>query len=163
MSITLQELQPKKIGEVVRDIEHKDKVNLTMQINDNKAFANALAKVQAPPDGMTKNLLSKANNDNDNISMGEAMLYIIGEYLITAWDVLIKGEPAKINGDNFINLCASIGTDDENIEFVNVISDNFTEITTGFKEQGAATKKSHRGLPLAERVEQNNTQTVGDI
>lgn len=141
MAITLKDLKPKKLGEVVRELNYKDLLTLTMRISDDKQFASAMAKIQAPK-AMTKNQLSKANNTGDEISMGEAMLYLIGEYLITDWDILDQdGNKAKINGDNFIALCASVGDDDENAEFVGFISDSFTEMTAEFREQGDETKK----------------------
>ena len=141
MAIQLKDLKQKKIGEVVRELEYKGLLTLTMRVSDDKQFTSAMAKVQQPDKTLTKNALSKANNDGDGISVGEAMLYLIGEYLITEWDVEIGGEVAPINGDNFIALCASIGDDDENIDFVGFISDNFTQMINEFKELGAETKK----------------------
>ena len=141
MAIQLKDLKQKKIGEVVRELEYKDLLTLTMRVSDDKQFQSAMTKIQQPDKTLTKNALSKANNDGDGISVGEAMLYLIGEYLITEWDVEIGGEIAPINGDNFIALCASIGDDDENIDFVGFISDNFTSMINEFKELGAETKK----------------------
>lgn len=142
MAIQLKDLKQKKIGEVVRELEYKDLLTLTMRVSDDKQFQSAMTKIQQPDKTLTKNALSKANNDGDGISVGEAMLYLIGEYLITAWDVEIEpNKIAPINGDNFIALCASIGDDDENIDFVGFISDNFTQMINEFKELGAETKK----------------------
>lgn len=141
MAIQLKDLKQKKIGEVVRELEYKGLLTLTMRVSDDKQFQSAMTKIQQPDKTLTKNALSKANNDGDGISVGEAMLYLIGEYLITEWDVEIGGEIAPINGDNFIALCASIGDDDENIDFVGFISDNFTQMINEFKELGAETKK----------------------
>lgn len=141
MAIQLKDLKQKKIGEVVRELEYKGLLTLTMRVSDDKQFQSAMTKIQQPDKTLTKNALSKANNDGDGISVGEAMLYLIGEYLITEWDVEIGGEVAPINGDNFIALCASIGDDDENIDFVGFISDNFTQMINEFKELGAETKK----------------------
>lgn len=141
MAIQLKDLKQKKIGEVVRELNYKDLLTLTMRVSDDKQFQSAMTKIQQPDKTLTKNALSKANNDGDGISVGEAMIYLIGEYLITEWDVEIGGEIAPINGDNFIALCASIGDDDENIDFVGFISDNFTQMINEFKELGAETKK----------------------
>ena len=142
MAIQLKDLKQKKLGEVVRELEYKDLLSLTMRISDDKQFASAMAQLEAPEKGMTKDRLSKANNTGDNISIGEAILYLIGEYLVTDWDAEVAvGEIAPINGDNFIALCASIGDDDENIDFVNFISKNFNEMTEEFRALGVATKK----------------------
>lgn len=142
MAITLKDLKPKKLGEVVRELNYKDLVSLTMRISDDKQFQSAMAKVQQPDKALTKNALSKANNTGDDISVGEAMLYLIGEYLITEWDVEVSdGELAPITGDNFIALCASVGDDDENIEFVSFISDSFNEMIDEFKTLGSEMKK----------------------
>lgn len=142
MAIQLKDLKQKKIGEVVRELEYKDVLTLTMRVGDDKQFQSAMTKIQQPDKTLTKDSLSKANNDGDSISVGEAMLYLIGEYLITDWDVEVSaGEVAPINGDNFIALCASIGDDDENAEFVGFISDNFTQMINECKELGASAKK----------------------
>lgn len=142
MAIQLKDLKQKKLGEVVRELDYNGLLTLTMRVSDDKQFQSAMAKLQQPEKTLTKNSLSKANNNGDGISVGEAMLYLIGEYLITDWDVEVKpGELAPINGDNFIALCASIGEDDENIDFVGFISDNFTQMINEFKEMGVETKK----------------------
>lgn len=154
MAIQLKDLKQKKIGEVVRELEYKGLLTLTMRVSDDKQFQSAMTKIQQPDKTLTKNALSKANNDGDGISVGEAMLYLIGEYLITEWDVEIGGEIAPINGDNFIALCASIGDDDENIDFVGFISDNFTQMINEFKELGAETKKK----PLKSTTTKKTTQ-----
>lgn len=146
MAITLQDLKPKKLGEVVRELNYKDLVSLTMRISDDKQFQSAMAKVQQPDKALTKDSLSKANNTGDDISVGEAMLYLIGEYLITDWDVEVSdGNIAPINGDNFIALCSSVGDDDENVGFISFISDSFNEIIDEFKTLGSEMKKK----PLA--------------
>lgn len=155
MAIQLKDLKQKKLGEVVRELEYKDLLSLTMRISDDKQFASAMAQLEAPEKGMTKDRLSKANNTGDNISIGEAILYLIGEYLVTDWDAEVAvGEIAPINGDNFIALCASIGDDDENIEFVNFISKNFNEMTEEFRALGVATKKK----PLKDLAGKKSTQ-----
>lgn len=155
MAIQLKDLKQKKLGEVVRELEYKDLLSLTMRISDDKQFASAMAQLEAPEKGMTKDRLSKANNTGDNISIGEAILYLIGEYLVTDWDAEVAvGEIAPINGDNFIALCASIGDDDENIEFVNFISKSFNEMTEEFRALGVATKKK----PLKDLAGKKSTQ-----
>lgn len=154
MAIQLKDLKPKKLGEVVRELDYKGLVKLTMRISGDKQFASAMAKVQQPEKAMTKNSLSKANNSGDDISVGEAMLYLIGEYLITDWDVESDGEVAPINGDNFIALCASVGDDDTNIDFVGFISENFTQMTDEFRESGTETKKK----PLKSTATKKTTQ-----
>lgn len=142
MAIQLKDLKQKKIGEVVRELEYKGLLTLTMRVSDDKQFQSAITKIQQPDKTLTKNALSKANNDGDGISVGEAMLYLIGEYLITEWDVEIEpNKIAPINGDNFMALCASVGDDDENAEFIGFISTNFNEMAKEFKELGAETKK----------------------
>lgn len=142
MAITLKDLKPKKLGEVVRELEYKNLVTLTMRISDDKQFQSAMAKVQQPDKALTKDSLSKANNTGDDISVGEAMLYLIGEYLITEWDIEVSdGNIAPINGDNFIALCSSVGDDDENVGFISFISDSFNEMIDEFKTLGSEMKK----------------------
>lgn len=142
MAITLKDLKPKKLGEVVRELEYKDLVKLTMRISDDKDYVSALKQLQKPDKPLTKASLSKVNNAIESLSQGEAMMIIIGEYLITEWDVATSdGNAAPINGDNFIALCASVGDDDENAEFIGFISDNFHEMAKEFSLQASETKK----------------------
>ena len=141
MAIQLKDLKQKKIGEVVRELEYKGLLTLTMRVSDDKQFQSAMTKIQQPDKTLTKNALSKANNDGDGISVGEAMLYLIGEYLITEWDVEIGGEIAPINGDNFTALCASIGDDAENLDFATHVFEQFQEMSKEFAAQSDGAKK----------------------
>ncbi len=142
MAITLKDLKPKKLGEVVRELNYKDLVSFTMRISDDKDYVSAIKQLQKPDKPLTKESLSKANNAVESLSQGEAMMIIIGEYVITEWDVTTSdGKIAPINGDNFIALCASVGDDDENAEFIGFISKNFDEMAKEFASQAAETKK----------------------
>lgn len=142
MAITLKDLKPKKLGEVVRELNYKDLVSFTMRISDDKDYVSAIKQIQKPEKPLTKDSLSKANNAVETLSQGEAMMIIIGEYVITEWDVKTSdGKVAPINGDNFMALCASVGDDDENAEFVGFISDNFHEMAKEFALQASETKK----------------------
>lgn len=142
MAIQLKDLKQKKLGEVVRELNYKDMVNLTMRVSDDKDYVSAIKKVQQPDQQLTKDSLLRANNTVESLTQGEAMMIIIGEYVITDWDVeTSEGEIAPISGDNFIALCASIGDDDENADFIGFISDNFQDMAKEFAAQAEETKK----------------------
>lgn len=144
MAITLKDLKPKTLDAIERDIDYKGLVKLTMRVGQDKAFAAAMAQVQetGASKKVTKDSLSKANFDENVLSTGEAMLYLVGEYLITEWDVQApNGDIAPINGDTFTALCASIGDDSENLEFARHVFDQFKEMSERFSAQAAATKK----------------------
>ncbi len=144
MAIQLKDLKKKEIGEVVRELNFDDKVKLTMRFSNDKDFTSALSHLQEKQvnSALTKNKLSKANNAGESLTTGEAMLYLIGEYMITEWDVeLSEGEIAPINGDNFTLLCSSIGDDDDNVEFMQYISKNFAEMSVEFRDQKESVKK----------------------
>lgn len=144
MAITLKDLKPKTLDAIERDIDYKGLVKLTMRVGQDKAFAAAMAQVQetGASKKVTKDSLSKANFDENVLSTGEAMLYLVGEYLITEWDVQApNGDIAPINGDTFTALCASIGDDSENLEFAKHIFGQFKEMSKEFTEQAAETKK----------------------
>lgn len=142
MAITLKDLKPKRLGEVVRELNYKDLVSLTMRISDDKDYVSAIKQIHKPDKPLTKESLSKANNAVETLSQGEAMMIVIGEYVITEWDVTTSdGKIAPINGDNFMALCASIGDDDENAEFIGFISTNFNEMAKEFSLQASETKK----------------------
>lgn len=144
MAIQLKDLKPKSLAAIEREIDYKGLVKLTMRVGQDKAFAAAMGQIQETGANkkVTKDSLAKANFDADVLSTGEAMLYLVGEYLITEWDVeTVDGEIAPINGDNFTALCASIGDDAENLAFASHVFEQFQEMSTEFAEQAAATKK----------------------
>ena len=157
MAIQLKDLKPKNLAAIERDIDYKGLVKLKMCVSQNKAFANAMSKVyaQGKDTKVTKDALAKGNFDEDELSMGEAILYLIGEYLITEWDVESDGEVAPINGDNFTTLCASIGDADENIDFTAHIFENYRELMDEFSAQAADTKKK----PLRSTTGRKKTTT----
>lgn len=157
MAITLKDLKPKNLAAIERKIEYKGLVSLTMRVGQDKAFGAAMGQIQEQgvSKKVTKDSLAKANYDEQELSTGEAMLYLLGEYLITEWDALGEnGEVAPINGDNFMALCASIGDDSENLDFATQIFENFREMSTEFAEQAAATKKK----PLKSTATKKTTQ-----
>lgn len=155
MAIQLKDLKPKKLGEVVRELDYKGLVKLTMRISDDKDYVSAIKQLQQPDKPLTKDSILKANNAIESLSKGEAMLIIIGEYVITDWDVQTpKGEIAPISGDNFMVLCSSVGDDDENLEFIQYISDNFQGMAKDFASQAAETKKK----PLRSGTGKKTTQ-----
>lgn len=148
MAIQLKDLKPKNLVAVERDIDYKGLVKLTLRVGQDKAFAAAMTKVQEQGGNkkVTKDALARDSFDENELSTGEAMLYLIGEYLITEWDVeTADGEIAPINGDNFTALCASVGDDKENIEFATHIFEQFQEMSKEFAAQAdSAKKKSSR-------------------
>ena len=157
MAIQLKDLKPKNLAAIEREIDYKGLVKLTMRVGQDKAFAAAMGQIQESGANkkVTKDSLAKANFDADVLSTGEAMLYLVGEYLITEWDVeTADGEIAPINGDNFTALCASIGDDDENLAFATHIFEQFQEMSAEFAEQAAATKKK----PLRSTTTKKSTQ-----
>ena len=60
-------------------------------MDDDKAFQSAYVKIQESQGDkkVTKDKLSKDSFDENELSFGESLLYLMGEYLITEWDVLL--------------------------------------------------------------------------
>ena len=144
MAIQLKDLKPKNLAAVEREIDYKGLVKLTLRVGQDKAFSAAMTKVQEQGGNkkVTKDALSRDSFDENELSTGEAMLYLIGEYLIAEWDVeTADGEIAPINGDNFTALCASVGDDKENIEFATHIFEQFQEMSKEFAAQADSAKK----------------------
>lgn len=144
MAIKLKDLKQKEYGAIEREIDYKGLVKLTMRVGQDKAFAAAMSKVheQGGNNKVTKDNLSRSNFDENELSTGEAMLYLVGEYLIIDWDVETSdGDIAPINGDNFTALCASVGDDKENIDFATYVFEQFQEMSKEFAAQSDATKK----------------------
>ncbi len=157
MAIKLKDLKPKNLAAIEREIDYKGLVKLTLRVGQDKAFAAAMTKVQEQGGSkkVTKDALSKDNFDENELSTGEAMLYLVGEYLITEWDVETEdGEIAPINGDNFTALCASIGDDEENLAFATHIFEQFQKLSKEFADQADKTKKK----PLKPTATKKTTQ-----
>lgn len=153
MSIVLKEITKKKLEAVEREFDYKGLVRFTMRVDDDDSFTSALSQVhqqeQTKPKKLTKKNLSKANNTDVGISTGEAFIYLVGEYLVTDWDVTVpNGDIAPINGDSFMALCATVGkTIKEQIDFVAYVSDAFAKLSAEFAAQKEVPKKkpSKRG------------------
>jgi len=144
MAIQLKDLKPKTLAAIEREIDYKGLVKLTLRVGQDKAFAAAMTKVQEQGGNkkVTKNALAKDNFDENELSTGEAMLYLVGEYLITEWDAETPdGEIAPINGDNFTALCASVGDDKENLDFATHVFEQFQEMSREFAAQSDDAKK----------------------
>lgn len=140
MAFQLKDLKKKELKAVNRVLDYNEDLSLTIEMTDDKAFQNAFAQVQEQMQDkpLTRNALSRTYNNDSTISANEAVLYVIGEYLVKDWSVLLPdGKPAPINGENFVTLCASVGdTAAEMVDFVTYIIRNFTELMGEFEEQG---------------------------
>ncbi|MGP5296807.1 hypothetical protein ACTXL0_07225 [Psychrobacter faecalis] len=144
MAIQLKDLKPKTLAAIEREIDYKGLVKLTLRVGQDKAFSAAMTKVheQGGSKKVTKNALARDSFDENELSTGEAMLYLVGEYLITEWDVETPdGEIAPINGDNFTALCASVGDDKENLDFATHVFEQFQEMSKEFAAQSDGAKK----------------------
>ena len=142
MAITLQDLKPKQLGSVEREIDYDGLVKLTMRVGDDKAFQSAYVKIQESQGDkkVTKDKLSKDSFDENELSFGESLLYLMGEYLITEWDVLLPdGEVAPINGDNFTKLVAAL--DEDGLKFATHALNTFKELSKEFAIQKEVPKK----------------------
>lgn len=120
-----------------REIEF-DGLELTLQIQASEAFKRAAAEVQKianTPKKVTKDSLKRGNQDE--IGEYEAMLFILGEYCISQWNVTADGEPLAINGDNFLILLDQGFEKDKLTQFITLLFETYASLSQEFEDNKA--------------------------
>lgn len=120
-----------------REIEF-DGLELTLEIQASEAFKRAAAEVQKianMPKKVTKDSLKRGNQDE--IGEYEAMLFILGEYCISQWNVTADGEPLAINGDNFLILLDQGFEKDKLTQFITLLFETYASLSQEFEDNKA--------------------------
>ena len=139
MGFSLQSLKkPVRIGEVVRTIKHDSGLELTLVVKHDPAFNSAFTKAQKLlTDKITKDSLKRENQSD--ITGYEALITVIGEYLVSDWNVDVNGEPVQPNGDNLLLVCENITNDLD--EFLTQLFETVTSMIKEFSDTTEDAKK----------------------
>lgn len=166
MAFKLDILKKDEKFSVKRDIEF-DGLEMTLQIQSSKEFeqvAAEVAYVANKPRKLTKDSLKRGNQDE--IGAHEAMLFVIGEYCISKWNVIVNDEPLAINGDNFLALLDQGFEKDKLNEFLTVIFNAYKELGEEFRAaKDEMVKKSLTGTSgkkSAQRSRQTESKAIDD-
>lgn len=150
MAITLKDLKPKDLSVIEREYDYQGLVKFKLKMGGDKIFSAAMARYtemeqeekEARKSKTRRELLLRKNQDPEEMSAGETYLFIVGEYVLSDWDVLQEdGTKMPISGDSLTSLSSQIGTDDENIGFIKYLFEAFSELSKDFAAQKESAKK----------------------
>lgn len=105
MTFKISDLKkPKFDGTAVRHLSHEG-FELTLTVKYEKDFLSAVQTVQSHMDtALTKNALKKGG-----MNAFEGLIFIIGEYAVSAWNAVDDNDKAlSINGDNLLLVLESV-------------------------------------------------------
>lgn len=149
MGFSLQSLKkPVRIGEVTRTIKHDSGLELTLVVKHDPVFNSAFAKAQQLLAAKTTKDSFKRENQSD-ITGYEALIMVIGEYLVSDWNVDVNGEPVQPNGNNLLLACENITSGLEQFltqlfETVTSMIKEFSDTTVGAKKKPLSTTSGKR-------------------
>lgn len=127
--------------EITREIKHDNGIELVLAIKKDDAFSAAFGEI-APylnsEKALTKERLKKGNQ---GINANEAVLFLIGEYCIKSWNVVVDDKPYPIDGENFLTVLENAFDKDGLPEFITALIDNFNSAFTEFGEKVAQIQK----------------------
>ena len=139
MGFNLQSLKkPVRIGEVTRTIKHDSGLELTLVVKHDPAFNSAFAKAQQLLAAKTTKDSFKRENQSD-ITGYEALIMVIGEYLVREWNVDVNGEPVQPNGNNLLLACENITSGLE--QFLTQLFETVTSMIKEFSDTVEGAKK----------------------
>lgn len=151
--------KPEFTDAVTRQVKHGNGIELTVCIKKDDAFNAAFAEV-APylnaEKALTKNRLKK---ENQGINANEAILFLIGEYCISSWNIEKDGKPLPVNGENLLLVLENAFDKDELLGFMTDLIEKFNESFIEFSQKVADIQKSHRPIPLAKTKTRINPKT----
>ena len=139
MGFSLQSLKkPVRTGEAVRTVKHDSGLELTLVVKHDPAFNSAFAKAQQLLAAKTTKDNLKRENQSD-ITGYEALIMVIGEYLVSDWNVDVNGEPVQPNGDNLLLVCENITSGLE--QFLTQLFETVTSMIKEFSDTTEDAKK----------------------
>lgn len=142
MTFKIADLKKPTINTELKKTLSHEGLELTLCVKNDPAFMNALSRVGVAINQekvLDKDSLKRENN---GMQSSEALLFVIGEYAISDWNVEVgdddNAQTLPINGENF-NLVL------ENLpnlaDFLVTLINEFNKLVTEFGEQVADIKK----------------------
>lgn len=118
----------------------QDGIEMTLEIKKDAEFETAVGNMGQFIEDKPKLTREVLKRGQDSINVNEAMIYIIGEYLITDWNIEVEGNKLDINGDNLF-LVLENAFDDKPHNFIKLLLDTFSELTKEYNDKLLAVKK----------------------
>lgn len=127
-------------GEVTKTLNFENGIEMTLAVKKDLQFESAYTEVQGllADNKVTRDKLKR---NNQGMQGYEAMLFLIGEYNIKAWNIEVDGKPFAINGDNFLTLLENAFTDDNLADFIKLLITTFTELMEQYAQKVDEIKK----------------------
>lgn len=145
MTFKIQDLKKPTINtELTKTLQHEG-LELTLCVKNDPAFQNALSRVGVAINQekvLDKDSLKRENN---GMQSSEALLFVIGEYAVSEWNVADNDDkPIAINGENFTLVLENV----PNLaDFLVVLINEFNKLVTDFgKQMEEVKKKSTKSL-----------------
>lgn len=124
-----------------KSIEFKG-LELTLEAKKDAEFESAFAQVSELLNKkivITKDSLKRGNS---GIGAFEALFFVIGEYCIKSWNIVVDDKPFAVNGDNFLAVLENAFSDTETLQaFMTEVLNGFNEVVQDYKNKVDEIKK----------------------
>ena len=120
----------------------KNGLELTLEAKKDAAFESAFSQVSELLN--QKIVITKDSLKRDNVGIGasEALVFVIGEYCIKSWNIVVDDAPFAVNGDNFLAVLESAFGDTETLQaFMTEVLNAFNEVIQDYKTKTDEIKK----------------------
>ena len=117
-------------------------LDLTLVAKKDAEFESAFAQVSELLNKkivITKDSLKRGNS---GIGAFEALFFVIGEYCIKSWNIIVDDKPFAVSGDNFLAVLENAFSDTETLqEFMTEVLNGFNEVIQEYKDKVDEIKK----------------------
>ena len=124
-----------------KDIEFNG-LELTLEAKKDAKFESAFSHVSERLN--QKIVITKDSLKRDNVGIGasEALFFVIGEYCIKSWNIVVGDAPFAVNGDNFLAVLENAFSDTETLQaFMTEVLNGFNEVIQDYKTKTDEIKK----------------------
>lgn len=117
-------------------------LELTLEAKKDAEFESAFAQVSELLNKkivITKDSLKRGNS---GIGAFEALFFVIGEYCIKSWNIVVDDKPFAVSGDNFLAVLENAFSDTETLQaFMTEVLNGFNEVIQDYKTKVDDIKK----------------------
>lgn len=117
-------------------------LEITLEAKKDAEFESAFAQVSELLNKkvvITKDSLKRGNS---GIGAFEALFFVIGEYCVKSWNIVVDDKPFAISGDNFLAVLENAFSDTETLQaFMTEVLNGFNDVIQDFKNKVDEIKK----------------------
>lgn len=117
-------------------------LELTLEAKKDAEFESAFAQVSELLNKkivITKDSLKRGNS---GIGAFEALFFVIGEYCVKSWNIVVDDKPFAVSGDNFLTVLENAFSDTETLQaFMTEVLNGFNEVIQEYKNKVDEIKK----------------------